>query len=138
MLHQASQHKMYERHVDWGSIYSATIGVLFLGTPHRGSSEEPVGQMVAIAAKVALHDPNFQLLGTLAENSHILEKQRGDFVTISKDLEIVCFYEEFSTVFGMVRRMVRQSISDGCSGELIELRHRLSQRPRQCMRETKS
>jgi len=120
---------MHRRHEDRGSIYSATIGVLFLGTPHRGSSKEGFGQLVALAAKATFHDPNMQLLGTLAENSHILEKQRDEFVTISKDLEVVCFYEELPMSIGMV---CESNPSHG-SDSLIGLRQRLSHKPRLCM-----
>ena len=59
--------------------------------------------MVALAAKATLHDPNLQLLSTLAQDSHILEKQRDEFITISKDLEVVCFYEELPISIALVR-----------------------------------
>ncbi|KAM7211892.1 hypothetical protein V8F06_012734 [Rhypophila decipiens] len=87
-----------ERFPELGAVYEATIGVLFMGTPHRGSSrEEDLGQVAKLAATITMHDVNSQLLRTLAPNSHILEEQRDAFTTISKDLDVVCFWEELKT-----------------------------------------
>ncbi len=35
---------------DLGQIYSATIGVVFLGTPHRGSQKEKLASLIASVA----------------------------------------------------------------------------------------
>ncbi|KAK4216305.1 hypothetical protein QBC37DRAFT_456012 [Rhypophila decipiens] len=87
-----------ERFPELGAVYEATIGVLFMGTPHRGSSrEEDLGQVAKLAATITMHDVNSQLLRTLAPDSHILEEQRDAFTTISKDLDVVCFWEELKT-----------------------------------------
>lgn len=107
-LIQAANHRMRDNGFDdLGLIYSATIGVLFLGTPHRGSSHEALGQVATLAAKLTFHDANSQLMGTLAVDSHILEQQRSEFVQVCKNLEIVCFYEERPTgVAGLVCKTV--------------------------------
>ncbi|KAK3681661.1 hypothetical protein B0T22DRAFT_445276 [Podospora appendiculata] len=76
-----------KRYPDLGDIYTATIDVLFMGTPHRGSGTESLGQMVAKVAKVVGRHPNGQLLASLATDSHILEQpQRDQFVAVSNDL----------------------------------------------------
>jgi len=98
----AARNAKHLRHQDLGDIYTAVVGVIFLGTPHRGSDLESLGQVVASIAKASFRRPNTQLLGSLSSNSHILEKQRDDFVTVSKDLQVVCFYEEQPMVVGLV------------------------------------
>ena len=103
-LIQANSHHMNGRFEELGELYPATMGVIFLGTPHRGSDKQTLGSKVATIAECAFKTPNRQLLETLASNSHILEKQRDDFVTVSNNLDIVCFYEaKPMPLFGLVR-----------------------------------
>lgn len=52
-------------------IYAHTKGVIFLGTPHRGSSKEGLGEVVLKLVK--FRQPIAQLLQTLRDDSHILE-----------------------------------------------------------------
>jgi protein SERAC1 len=80
------------RHSMRSEIYAHTKGVIFLGTPHRGSSQEGLGKVLL---KLAIfRQSNEQLLRALRDDSHILEEQRDNFITISKDMPVVCFYEE--------------------------------------------
>ena len=82
-------------------IHAHTKGVIFLGTPHRGSSKERLGEVVLKLAK--FRQPNEQLLRMLSVKSHTLEDQRDNFTTISKDMPVVCFYEEEPIAgFGLV------------------------------------
>ncbi|KAK3390772.1 hypothetical protein B0H63DRAFT_519987 [Podospora didyma] len=95
----------------------ATIGVLFLGTPHRGSDadSEALGVLVGKVASISGKAVNDQLLASTARDSHVLEKQRNDFTTISSkgQFEIVCFYEEIATLgVGMVVEQ-RSAACDG-------------------------
>lgn len=87
-------HAHNNQFVERGEIYTSTIGILFLGTPHMGSGSQKLGDRAAAIAELLLKQPNRQLLSTLSTDSHILEKQRDDFDTISRDLDLVCFYEE--------------------------------------------
>lgn len=75
---------------------------MFFGTPHRGSSQESLAEVVAGIAKLSLRQPNKQLLATLSQESHILENQRERFKTVSGNLSIVCIREELPTGLGMV------------------------------------
>ncbi|KAK8035531.1 LipA and NB-ARC domain-containing protein [Apiospora rasikravindrae] len=85
-----------------GAIYACTKGVVFLGTPHRGSDLTPYGHIVAKAAKLALQNPNDHLVTLLEKESAILEHQRKSFSSISKDLALACVYEEMPTALGIV------------------------------------
>lgn len=102
----ANSYKHNERHPTLAAIFMHTAGVIFMGTPHRGSSKEPYGDVIAKIAKLALQQPNKQLLQTLRQDSHILEGQRNDFTTISRDMEIVCVREEKATGIGMVSSFI--------------------------------
>lgn len=90
-----------ERHPTLATIAVNTMGIIFMGTPHRGSKQEEYGDILAKVAGLARR-PNEQLLRTLKPNSNILEKQRDEFTTISKDLVVFCVREELSTAIGLV------------------------------------
>lgn len=93
-----------------------TKGVVFFGTPHRGSSKENLGEVVASISKFCLRQPNTQLFATLRKDSHILENQRDQFTTISKDIVVYCIREELPTAVGMVSTMSRF-----CYGTVLKL-----------------
>lgn len=101
-LIKAASHDSHKRDRDLALIYQHTKAVLFLGTPHRGSHKEAFGDLLARAANLSLHQPNTQLLQSLRTDSHILEKQRDDFITISKNLLVRCVKEERPTPLGIV------------------------------------
>jgi hypothetical protein len=101
-LIKSAAYNSHRRHPTLGEIYASTIGVIFLGTPHRGSSQETLGEVAANVAKLSFRQPNKQLLQTLKPDSHILENQRDQFTTISSNLSIVCIREELPTGAGLV------------------------------------
>jgi hypothetical protein len=86
-----------------------------MGTPHRGSPEENIASVVSMAAWATGRSPNDQLLRTLAEDSHILERQRLHFASITEYIATVCLFEEQPTpipgAFGMASRHVRINLS---------------------------
>jgi hypothetical protein len=101
-LIKSAAYNSHRRHPTLGEIYARTVGVIFLGTPHRGSSKETLGEVVANVALLSFRRPNKQLLRTLKPDSHILENQRDQFTTISSNLSIVCIREELPTGAGLV------------------------------------
>ena len=102
-LIKADTYHVHKRHTALGKISTHTHSVIFMGTPHRGSSKESYGDILVNVAKVSLYRPNKQLLQTLRPDSHILENQRDNFTTVSKDMPTVCIREELSTGIGIVR-----------------------------------
>ena len=93
----------HDRHSNLAPIYANTRGVIFLGTPHRGSGAATLGEVLA---KIAfLHQPNTGLLQSLRADSRTLERQCDEFVTISQNLSIVCVREEMPTRGVMVRSL---------------------------------
>lgn len=97
----AAAYDKHKRHPSLAATYANTRGVIFLGTPHRGSGTVALGQVLVRIA--FLHQPNTQLLQSLQVDSHTLERQREEFVTISERLSVACVREEIPTPIGMVR-----------------------------------
>ena len=91
------------QNVDLGYIYKYTRGLLFLGTPHRGSELTGFADIIIKVANVALRQPNKKLIEILRHDSDVLEGQRSSFSAISRDLPIACIYETVPMVgIGMV------------------------------------
>ncbi len=67
----------------------AIAGVLFLGTPHQGSSAAEYGMWLARAL-----GKDTTLLQTLKKNSPTLLEIAQDFDASYSNVDIVCFYEE--------------------------------------------
>ena len=70
-------------------------GVVFFGTPHRGSSLADWGTMFANILKTASlgSSTNSQLSADLKERSKVLQSISKSFVDRSKSLSIISFYE---------------------------------------------
>jgi len=101
-LIRSSEYHFNEQDEDLGSVYACTKGVVFLGTPHRGSELTPYGHIVAKVAKLLLRQPNERLISLLENESPILERQRRSFASISKDMGLACVIEELATPLGIV------------------------------------
>ncbi|KAK7917773.1 hypothetical protein PG985_011381 [Apiospora marii] len=87
---------------DQEEVYSSTKGVISFGMPHRCSDESALGEMLWRTPKISLRQPKTQLLAVLRQDSHILEKQRDEFTTRIKDMDILCFTETTATSIGMI------------------------------------
>ena len=70
-------------------IRMATAGILFLGTPHQGSSAAEYGMWLARAL-----GNDTTLLETLKKNSPTLQEVAQDFEASYSNVDIVCFYEK--------------------------------------------
>ncbi|KAK8230361.1 hypothetical protein HDK90DRAFT_490627 [Phyllosticta capitalensis] len=90
--------------LQWGTIYPSTRGVIFMGTPLRGSPEASHGQHLAFMAQACQQSPNSQLVDSLRNDSHILEVLRENFEKIVGDdrLDLTCFYEQDKTNIPLV------------------------------------
>jgi hypothetical protein len=101
-LIKAASHHSHQRDRDLALIFLYTRGVIFSGTPHRGTEKEALGDLIAKTANLMFREANTQLLQSLRTGSHVLEKQRDDFVTISNNFLVRCVKEELPTAIGMV------------------------------------
>ena len=74
----------------------STIGILFLGTPHQGSSVAEYGVWLARA-----FGNDTKLLESLKKNSPILLEVGQDFEASYSNADIVCFNEEKNGPIGI-------------------------------------
>lgn len=94
---------MHNETPELGKIYHCLAGVVFMGTPHRGSPKVPFADMLVLAAKATWRKPNNELLNSLRSNAGILNQQRANFTTIMGGFSVVCLYESSSnSKLGMV------------------------------------
>lgn len=103
-LIRSSEYLNNQQDYNLGSIFKFTSGVIFYGTPHRGSEKTGLGQIVAKIAALTLRQPNDKLLKNLEKDSDVLERQRRSFASISKNLSVVCLWEEKPMSIGIVRQ----------------------------------
>ena len=78
-------------------IKTATFGIICLGTPHWGSPQARLGQIVANLARVALKRPQTQVLELLGSNSNELDTLSEEFSNLHASLKIVSCYEQKET-----------------------------------------
>ena len=69
--------------------------VVFLGTPHRGSTLASWGEIASNFARLALQDPHKKIVETLEVNNEVLDNIHAKFVNIvhRDDIKIHSFQE---------------------------------------------
>jgi hypothetical protein len=85
-------------------VYQDTYGVIFLGTPHRGSPWAPWAKIATNLAKVALQSPSTALLDALQVDSAVLQIIADEFSKmIREDVKVHSFREEkgMSGLYGL-------------------------------------
>ena len=87
-------------------IFLFTYGVVFLGTPHRGSHQVGLGIRAANIYRVMLQDANFGIPRSLEQYSEVLERIQDGFerMMTREEAKAYSFVEEIPTAgVGMVR-----------------------------------
>lgn len=84
------------------TILRLTAGVIFLGTPHRGSAAQPWGELAAKCAIVLGSPAEKDLLDVLREDSVALYDLVHHFTAIvgRRSIPVKCFFEVYKTDFG--------------------------------------
>ncbi|QPC71750.1 hypothetical protein HYE68_002502 [Fusarium pseudograminearum] len=88
-----------EQHIQ--DIANFTRGVIFLGTPHHGSSLAKMGELVSRSVGL-IKDTNSDIVQVLTPDSEVLARINDSFQALvikrsrneSNTIEITCFYEE--------------------------------------------
>ncbi|TXC01070.1 hypothetical protein FocTR4_00009367 [Fusarium oxysporum f. sp. cubense] len=99
------------RHSDFAEIGESTVGVVFLGTPHRGCAAASWGAMITSLAPPQF-DCEDRILKDLEENSSALADRLHDFSRwlFVESVPVVCFFEQLVTDLasrlGPVRRLM--------------------------------
>ena len=93
---------------DFQSIVKATAGIVFLGTPHRGSNFAKWGLWKAMTGQMLGYKAYQEQLKALQIDSttSILPELNEDFRSIRnssslRDLKVVCFYETKEVALGV-------------------------------------
>jgi hypothetical protein len=76
------------------AIKTATIGVIFAGTPHRGADKARWVSIATNLSKFVLKDPNDYLIQALKRDSETLERLQSDFARILSSLPVYTFSED--------------------------------------------
>ena len=96
------------------SIYVSTFAVLFLGTPHDGSSKAKLAstgrRMIGALIPSKVVDTEGQLLDALQEGSEILQNITDMFVPLMKNFHIFFFWEQEKTNMGFTQDYVRTNL----------------------------
>lgn len=80
-------------------ILPAVKGVIFLGTPHRGSKVASIGKVAFEVSRLFFQKPNLDVLRGLERNSEILDRISRAFgeVLAAGSLKVHSFHEELDT-----------------------------------------
>lgn len=79
-----------------GAIYKRIAGVIFIGTPHRGSGTTPYANVIANIVGTFSY-VNKKIIKDLEAGSAALESSRESFSSVSEGFHVVCFFEELPT-----------------------------------------
>jgi hypothetical protein len=74
-------------------ISDVTVGIIFLGTPHRGSEKASYGEVLAKVATEVMHKPAPALVRALRANSEALMRLTTDFRFQMSQYQVCSFYE---------------------------------------------
>lgn len=89
--HQALvQAKLGEK---YNSIYIATYGIAFFGTPHRGSTYAGIGDIAAKIVRVVLRNPSNTFMRALKRNEPYASELFENFQQQSEKYHFLSFYE---------------------------------------------
>ncbi|CAF3536662.1 unnamed protein product [Fusarium graminearum] len=95
-------HERAQQHLE--DIANFTRGVIFLGTPHRGSSLAKIGELVSRSYGM-IKESNTDIVRVLTEDSEVRARIQDGFLSLIKMrskneasmIDITCFYEELPT-----------------------------------------
>lgn len=75
------------------NIKDLTLGIVFFGTPHRGSDKTNYGKTLANVATGVMHKPKSKLISALQSNGDTLMRLTSEFKFAAPNMEIMTFYE---------------------------------------------
>ena len=87
---------------DFQYLASSTVGMIFLGTPHRGTQAAKWGEIVATTARALRCGSETSILKDLREDSENSRDLLYDFTLWANraSVKIICFFEQHETDYG--------------------------------------
>ncbi len=92
-LCKAFEYHMQSRQPRIAPIFRATAGIIFLGTPHRGSDKAAWARLVTKLAAAIGHDRNDRVIAALSRGSEILERLQDSFNGLLHHITVYSFFE---------------------------------------------
>ncbi|KAK4228035.1 hypothetical protein QBC38DRAFT_454589 [Podospora fimiseda] len=86
--------KLANQNTKFRDISTSTKGIIFFGTPHRGSDKAAWLKLLTEVSSTVSNRPDPTFVKDLQTNSETLLKISQDFQPLVKDYAIVSFYEE--------------------------------------------
>lgn len=77
----------------YGSICTATYGIAFFGTPHRGSSWAGIGDIFAKVARAILRNPSNTFLNALKKGDLYASELAANFQQLQESYKYLNVYE---------------------------------------------
>jgi hypothetical protein len=104
----------------------STYGILFLGTPHNGSSKAGLAsvgsRMISALTPSKVLDTDSQLADALHEGSEVLQNITDMFAPLTKNFRIYFFWEQEKTNLGTTLSYVWKQISLlWCSSDMNQI-----------------
>ena len=86
---------MFQANIEprYNVISESTVGIIFPGTPHRGSEKAAYRKVLATVATTVLHKPAPHLVNALQANNKALTQLTTDFRFQLPKYQVYSFYE---------------------------------------------
>ena len=90
-------HKSRGYHPRLAAILPATVGIVFAGTPHRGSNKAAWASIATNLVKLVSEDHNDRIISALCRGSETLERLQHSFSGIALNMKLFSFFENEQT-----------------------------------------
>ena len=77
----------------YSRIKESSVGIVFFGTPHRGSEKADYGKVLVKVVSGVMVKPKSRLVNALQSNSETLMDLTSKFKFQARQLQIATFYE---------------------------------------------
>ncbi|KAF3000395.1 hypothetical protein E8E14_000165 [Neopestalotiopsis sp. 37M] len=92
-LSAAAISQIYGKYSEMADIYAKTIGILFLGTPHKSTDRLSLEDVFAKAAIIEMKRTDEAFVELMKKNVELWAAPKDDFVAFSRDMSVVCVRE---------------------------------------------